>query len=151
MSNANVEITNDLLEKTLNNIIVHENKEAIVKLLLPLLSSSSLGVSYFIKFVLGAEYPKLPKIHDSGLVSIDKLSWLDRERQLIRDSEYNENDHVQVSITKINGLHQHAALEVLYPYSDENGLVSMKSTHIGIDAFIQDDFDSTILNVETDS
>jgi hypothetical protein len=136
----NIKITNDNLKNTLNGIIDHPNKDAIIRLFIGMLANSHQAVDYFIKFTLNEPFPNIPEINSIGLVPIDKLIWNSEEREVLRESIFNENDCVKVTIQEFLGLHDYTQLRVSYPYI-ENSVNITKTTTIKLDSFILDTFE----------
>lgn len=129
-----IKITNDNLKETLDSMIVHHNKDAIVKLFNGMLSTSHRGVDYFIRFALGEPFPTLPEVNSIGLVKIDYLTWNAEERTILKESEFNQNDSMEVIVEQFVGLHDYSQLKVGYPYI-ELGKPIRKTTTIELAQF----------------
>jgi len=136
----NVKVTNDTLKKTVESIIVHPNKDAIVRLFIGMLSTSHRGVDHFVKFSLGESFPDIPEINSVGLVKIDHLCWSGDEREVLKTSEFNQNGFIEVTVQEFIGLHDYSQLRVSFPYI-ENSKIIRKSTTIELTQFTLDKFD----------
>ena len=136
-----VNITNDILRKTLAGMIKHDNKDAIVKLIHDMLATSSQGADYFIRFALCEEYPVVPQVNDTGLVLIKYLVWSSEDQEMLRNSCFNQNDHLEVVVKSFNGLHDYTQLSVEYPTYDSNGKLTTDTASIKVEQFISSEFD----------
>jgi len=134
-----ISITNNLLKTTLESLIKHNNKNAIVELLANMLTTSPNGIDYFIRFSLGEPYPNLPEINTSGLVAINDLVWASDDREILRNSVFNKNDCIEVVVLELNGLHEYSPLKISFPFV-ENDETSIRTANISLDRFIVDDF-----------
>ena len=136
-----VNITNDILMKTLDGMVIHNNKDAITKLIHDMLATSSQGADYFIRFALGEEYPVVPNINDTGLVLITNLVWSAEDKEMLRKSCFNQNDHIEVVVKSFNGLHDYSQLTVEYPMYDANGKLCTDRASIKVEYFTPSEFD----------
>lgn len=90
--------------KVLGTIIDHPNKDEFVKLLTPMICSSSNAATYLFKAMIGN---KLPDVHSVGALCKLPVSCLssDAKKDNIRQKFADEDDMVVVKVVEFRGFH----------------------------------------------
>lgn len=100
--------------KALESIINHPNQEEFVKLLTPLLCSTSRGSTHFFKLMLGVKLPaqipkgRLCKIH------VDNAGYGLNKKELLSSDLVDEDGNLIVKIKEFRGHHDYASYNIEY-------------------------------------
>jgi hypothetical protein len=127
---------NDLMNVLKENI---KNKE-MQRLLYDVLSKDSVACNWLFKMQLGATYPTIPEKGTVGYVNVDKTSGWSGDLGLYKDSHFNQNGFIQVTVDEFIGLNEYYPLKVIAPeHTDETGKVWKNNFRVNIQDFIPED------------
>lgn len=99
--------------KALESMIKHNNSAEIVKLLTPMLCSSSEGIQHFFKLMIGN---KLFEVIPNGTLCympIEQLGY-SSNKKFIENSDLCANGNIIVTIKDFRGYHEYSAYTVEY-------------------------------------
>ena len=122
--------------KALSKIIKDPNQEEFIKLLTPMICTSSQSTEHFFKLMLGN---KLPDVIPDGTyckIKVDKLGYgSDKDR--IRKVYADEDDRVIVIVKEFRGYHEYSQYHITYKNvltdmtsKDESTYVSMNDLEV---------------------
>ena len=106
--------------KALAKIMKNPNAEEFVKLLTPMICSSSSAVQYFFKLMIDG---KLPDVIPNGSlckIKVDYLGYGSR-KDLIREKFADNEDKVIVTVIQFRGYHEYSEYSIEYKNVLENG------------------------------
>ncbi len=132
-----VMLDDEAFERSLHTLINHPNREALMKLFKELIMSSN-AKDYYVSFLLGAPYPKIPKAGDLVYVNINEI-WMDAsDRNLITASPLCQNGFLQCEMFTFQGLTAYNPCSVTYSLDGvETKSLHCKLANISLD---KDDF-----------
>jgi hypothetical protein len=114
--------------KALESIIKHHNSAEFVKLLTPMLCSSSQGIQHFFKLMIGN---KLPEVIPKGTLCympVNQVSY-GANKDLIGNSDLCIDDNIIVSIQDFRGYHEYSDYMVEYTNILEDGTRKKEITY----------------------
>jgi hypothetical protein len=115
--------------KALESIIKHPNSAEFVKLLTPMLCSSSQAIQHFFKLMIGS---KLPEVIPDGTLCympINQMSY-SSNKDLIGNSDLCIDDNIIVSIQGFRGYHEYSTYMVEYTNILEDGTRKKDITYV---------------------
>ena len=115
--------------KALESIIKHPNSAEFVKLLTPMLCSSSQAIQHFFKLMIGN---KLPEVIPDGTLCympINQMSY-SSNKDLIGNSDLCIDDNIIVSIQGFRGYHEYSTYMVEYTNILEDGTRKKDITYV---------------------
>ena len=115
--------------KALMSIIKHENKEEFVKLLTPMVCSSSIGCELFFKLMLGN---KLPLVISEGTICkapVADLGYGSNKDEILKMFPDPE-DKAMVKVKQFRGYHEWAPYLIEYTNVYQDGTMRKDSTFI---------------------
>jgi len=118
--------------KALESIIKHPNSAEFVKLLTPMLCSSSQGIQHFFKLMIGN---KLPEVIPDGTLCympVNQISY-SANKDLIGNSDLCIDDNIIVSIQSFRGYHEYSTYMVEYTNILEDGTRKKDTTYTSVD------------------
>jgi len=121
------------ITKMFESIIQHHNKEELIKLLTPLLCTSSEGSKYFIKLM---HFGKLPEIIQNGTLCKIDVSYVSygESRELLKNNNLIDIDNnVVVTVDNFRGFHEYSPYCVKYRAIKENGDFYTETTYVASD------------------
>ena len=126
--NVSVNYEDSDVAKALESIIKHPNGKEFVKLLTPMLCSSSQGIQHFFKLMIGC---KLPEVIPNGTLCympINQISY-SANKDLIGNSDLCIDDNIIVSIQSFRGYHEYSDYMVEYTSILESGTRKKEITY----------------------
>ena len=118
--------------KALESIIKHPNSKEFVKLLTPMLCSSSEGIQYFFKLMIGNELPKVIPKGTLCYMPINQISY-SANKDLIGNSDLCIDDNIIVSIQDFRGYHEYSAYIVEYTNILDDGTRKKEITYTSVE------------------
>ena len=115
--------------KALSKIIKDPNTEEFVKLITPMICSSSHACDHFFKLMLGN---KLPDIIPNGTlckISVSNLGY-SSHKDAIREKFADENDKVVVTVKDFRGYHEYSEYHIEYTDVLDSGATKKDSTYV---------------------
>ena len=115
--------------KALGKIIKDSNAEEFVKLLTPMICSSSHACDHFFKLMLGS---KLPDVIPNGTlckVHVANLGY-GVNRDAIREKFADDDDKVVVTVREFRGYHEYSEYHIEYTNVLDNGTTKKDSTYV---------------------
>ena len=115
--------------KALSKIIKDPNADQFVKLLTPMICSSSHACDHFFKLMLGN---KLPDIIPNGTlckISVSNLGY-SSHKDAIREKFADENDKVVVTVKDFRGYHEYSEYHIEYTDVLDNGATKKDTTYV---------------------
>jgi hypothetical protein len=115
------------IARALEKIIKDSNSAEFVKLLTPMLCTSSQATDHFFKLMLGG---KLPDIIPNGTLcklSVEQLGY-GSNKDDIRKKFADENDKVVVKVKEFRGYHEYSEYQVEYQNVLPNGSTKADTT-----------------------
>ena len=126
--------------KALAKIMKDPNAEEFVKLLTPMICSSSSAVQYFFQLMIDG---KLPEVIPNGSlckIKVDNLGYGSR-KDLIRQRFADNEDKVIVTVIQFRGYHEYSEYSIEYKNVLENGDTKTETTYVtSLELEIIDDF-----------
>jgi hypothetical protein len=99
--------------KALESIIKHPNSAEFVKLLTPMLCSSSESIQHFFKLIIGNKLPEVIPIGTLCYMPINQISY-STNKDLLFESDLCIDDTIIVSIQGFRGYHEYSTYLVEY-------------------------------------
>lgn len=99
--------------KALESIIKHPNSTEFVKLLTPMLCSSSEGIQHFFKLIIGNKLPHIIPNSTLCWMDITKLSY-GANQDLLIASDLCVDGNIMVSVYNFRGYHEYSPYIVEY-------------------------------------
>ena len=115
--------------KAFSKIIKDLNAQEFVKLLTPMICSSSQACDYFFKLMLGN---KLPDIIPNGTlckISVNDLGY-GSHKDAIREKFADENDKVVVTVKEFRGYHEYSEYVIEYTDVLDSGATKKDTTYV---------------------
>ena len=115
--------------KAFSKIIKDSNAEEFVKLLTPMICSSSHACDHFFKLMLGS---KLPDVIPNGTlckISVNNLGY-GSHKDAIREKFADENDKVVVTIKDFRGYHEYSEYHIEYMDVLDSGATKKDTTYV---------------------
>jgi hypothetical protein len=116
------------ISKALEQVITHSNKAEIVKLITPMICSSSSAVDYFFKSILGNE---LPKVFPEGSICkchVNNLSY-GSNKDLVREKFADADGKIVVTVKEFRGYHEYSNYWVSYTNVYPDGSTKKETSH----------------------
>jgi hypothetical protein len=108
-----VMLDDEAFDRSLESLINHPNRAALMRLFKELLISSN-AKDYYVSFLLGAPYPEIPKAGDLVYVNVNEI-WMDgSDRNLITASPLCQNGFLQCEMFAFQGLTAYNTCSVTY-------------------------------------
>lgn len=139
MSYINIKVDKSIIKNSLNEMISHSNKKAIVNLIAAMLEESANGSKVFIEYLLNKEELTLPSIGSVGKFEIN--AHYVSNRDLLLQSSHNLNGFVTCVVTEHLGLHSYAPIRVEFPSVNSMGASIKDTTSLDPESFIKDSDD----------
>ena len=127
--NISVNYEDSDVAKALESIIKHPNGAEFVKLLTPMLCSSSQAIQHFFKLMIGS---KLQEVIPDGTLCympINQMSY-SSNKDLIGNSDLCIDDNIIVSIQGFRGYHEYSTYMVEYTNILEDGTRKKDITYV---------------------
>jgi hypothetical protein len=135
-----VHLSNEDLNRLLNECVKHKYKDEIVKLLTPMLTEHSLAGEKFVQCVLGN---KLEKVHPLGTlikIPVDKLGY-GSNKDNIRAELADSNGYIVAIIKNFKGYHSHTNYQIEYTNVSDAGVKTQETTFVSFEDFsVMEDF-----------
>ena len=115
--------------KALSKIIKDSNAEEFVKLLTPMICSSSHACDHFFKLMLGS---KLPDVIPNGTlckVNVANLGY-GVNRDAIKEKFADDDDKVVVTVKEFRGYHEYSEYHIEYTNVLDNGNTKKDTTYV---------------------
>ena len=115
--------------KALSKIIKDPNAEEFVKLLTPMICSSSHACDHFFKLMLGS---KLPDVIPNGTlckVNVANLGY-GVNRDAIKEKFADDDDKVVVTVREFRGYHEYSEYHIEYTNVLDSGATKKDSTYV---------------------
>ena len=115
--------------KALSKIIKDSNAEEFVKLLTPMICSSSHACDHFFKLMLGS---KLPDVIPNGTlckVNVANLGY-GVNRDAIKEKFADDDDKVVVTVKEFRGYHEYSEYHIEYTNVLDSGATKKDSTYV---------------------
>jgi hypothetical protein len=115
--------------QALSKIIKDPNAQEFVKLISPMICSTSLATNHFFKLLIGN---KLPEVLSNGTlckVSIEKLGY-GVNKEGIREKYADEDDKIVVTVTEFKGWHDYSTYRIEYINLYPDGTTIKDTTYI---------------------
>jgi len=115
--------------KALSKIIKDPNAEEFVKLITPMICSSSHASGYFFKLMLGNKLPDVIPIGTLCKIPVANLGY-GSHKEAIREKFADEDDKVVVTVKEFRGYHEYS--EYLIEYTDvlDSGATKKDTTYV---------------------
>ena len=115
--------------KALEKIIKDPNSAEFVKLLTPMLCSSSQAIQHFFKLMISGKLPEVLAKGTLCYMPINQVSY-SANKVLIAESDLCVNDTIIVSIQDFRGYHEYSEYTVEYTNILENGTRKKEITYV---------------------
>jgi hypothetical protein len=129
----NISVTYDDSDvaRALEKIIKDPNAGEFVKLLTPMICSSSSGVNYFFKLMLGNNLPDVIPNGTLCKIKVDRLGY-GSNKDMIRKLFADEDDKVIVTVKEFRGYHEYSQYHIAYKDVLDNGTTKDDTTYVGV-------------------
>lgn len=117
--------------KALSKIITDDNKEEFVKLLTPMICSSSYAVDYFFKLMIDGTLPEVIPKGTLCRIGIEYLGY-NSNKEAIREKFPDPDDKIVVTIIEFRGYHEYSPYHVHYCNVLPDGSTAQESTWVSI-------------------
>ena len=126
---VNVTYDDTDVAKALSKIIKDSNSEEFVKLLTPMICSSSQAVDHFFKLMIGN---KLPEIIPNGTLCKMYYGNLGYgvDREATRDKFADQDQNVTVTVKEFRGYHEYSGYTIECMTVTTGGLVRLDTTYV---------------------
>jgi len=127
--NISVTYEDSDVAKALAKIIKDSNSEEFVKLLTPMLCSSSQATDHFFKLLIGN---KLPEVIPNGThckMSINNMGY-GTDKELTRQEFADADDKIVVTVMEFRGYHEYSPYVVEYIAAVGNGTNKRATTYV---------------------
>lgn len=115
--------------KALSKIIKDPNAKEFIKLLTPMICSSSTAVDHFFKLMIGNELWEPIPTGTLCRLSIDNLGY-GVDKELTRKQLADMDDKIVVTVKDFRGYHDYSAYSVEYTAVDKDGLPKTDYTYV---------------------
>jgi hypothetical protein len=127
--NISVSYDDTDVAKALSKIIKDPNAEEFVKLLTPMLCSSSQACNQFFKLMLGNTLPEVIPNGTLCKVSVSNLGY-GCDKDAIREKFADKDDKVVVTVREFRGYHEYSQYHIEYTDVLANGSTKKDSTYV---------------------
>lgn len=115
--------------QALSKIIKDPNAQEFVKLISPMICSSSTAVDHFFKLMIGNKLWEPIPTGTLCRLSIDNLGY-SVDKELTRQKIANIDDKIVVTVKDFRGYHDYSAYTVEFTAVDKNGLPKTDYTYV---------------------
>lgn len=125
-----VEYQDTDVSKVLEDIIKHKNKDEFVKLLTPMICSSSNACKYLFRLLIDGN--KLPDIISKGTLCkthIDNLGY-GANKDLLKKKHADADGKIIVTIHEFKGYHEYSNYEVIYNNVNSDDSITEEKTYV---------------------
>ena len=114
--------------KALESIIKHPNSKEFVKLLTPMLCSSSQGIQHFFKLMISNKLPEVIPVGTLCYMPINQMSY-SSNKELVANSDLCIDNNIIVSIQGFRGYHEYSDYMVEHTTILEDGTRKKEITY----------------------
>jgi len=127
--NISVNYDDTDVAKALSKIIKDPNAEQFVKLLTPMLCSSSQGADHFFKLMIGN---KLPEVIPNGTYCKVKLSNISYgiDKELTAKQYADEDNRIICTVQEFRGYHEYSQYVITYKCIATSGTEKLDTTYV---------------------
>jgi len=131
-SKISINITQEDIDNALLGIIDLniKNRKDITKLLSAVIYDNTQCAEWFIKMSVGARYPNMPKVGDTGWIKLSEHTYiLSKDRQdEMEISPLNQHGYFPCTIARVGSIHHYCPLEINLPHQDGQGVWGMTTS-----------------------
>ena len=117
--------------KALSKIIKDSNAEEFVKLLTPMICSSSQAVDHFFKLMIGNKLPALIPNGTLCKIAVDNLGY-GSNKQAITDKFADQDGRVVVTIKEFRGYHEYSQYSIEFTNVQPDGTTKKDYTYVNL-------------------
>lgn len=122
------------VSQVLGSIIKHENKDEFIKLITPMICSSSSAATQLFRLLISGN--KLPDVISNGTICkihIDNLGY-GANKKLVQKKYADADNNIIVRVHQFRGYHEYTNYEILYNNVNTDDSVTEEKTYVSFDA-----------------